>query len=175
MNTLRFKLAAAILGGSVGLSACGGDDGKPILNPLVGNWVTSCEAEYSDDPETTYSLNKIEVQEDILISRADHFQDSVCTIPLTEISEEAFVYSMEFPEGSIETGLGTAYPVNLTLNSVCEEYPSSCETFINFELKQLYLIKEDRWYVGAANVQDETTDGDSRPIAIDPLNYLTRQ
>lgn len=111
--------AVAVL--STMLFACGGSEepaAKIITSEFNGTWKTGCLIDDASDSNSDYSVTTITINDSQVVMRGEFYSNGACTVPLAELSRADLSYRFSHPGGKVETELGTATHVDMTITSV---------------------------------------------------------
>lgn len=147
-----------------------GSSGADPSGLLDGTWVVCDFGE----------LDTLTVIGNTATIRTDDFLDDDCTQPDTESSVDVSELSLEFPSGTTQTSLGTAYWTNATLESIT--FDGVAPTADQLELLQennlfetqfdIYIVPSDGNLYFGEGVGDSA---DTRPTQIDLTRPWIRQ
>jgi len=139
--------------------------GDPALN---GTWTTGCFEDLID----SYEIGTLVISGATATETFATYSDSTCSTRDAEPVEE-ITFSMEFPAGVVETGLGTARFINITPESfTVGGQPVPSVTAFN-TLYDIYLVSGDTLYLGLDG--DVSESPQTRPSQLDTDEPLTRQ
>jgi len=155
------------------------NNGGQVSSALDGTWRFDCQADGDDE----FEKGTMTIAGGTATSVVSIYTDSDCSVP-AEFANGRAVQSLEFPGGSVQTSLGTATFVNVTLESTevngapltAEEIAVLQELGVYDTEYDLFLITaEGRLYFGDFIGDLDGTTPARRPTDVDPEYFLVRQ
>ena len=142
---------------------------------LDGTWVSACN--FAEREIAIFSGDSFEILEEF-------FLDENCTEPDTEETAFKFAGSIEFPAGSTQTELGTAYWINRTLEIISDDgVPLSGDSLLlanetgafNTQYDIFLISSDEKLFFGVDDFDLALQTPETRPTQLDTGVEYTRQ
>ena len=196
------KLPSLVLACSIGLIGCGGGgggggdnetsddaDNNPVTTStpvdggvntdddtgtdpsgmLEGTWLSDCD--FDENSLLTISGN-------VAVFTQQFFLQENCVELDTEFALDVDTLSLEFPAGSVTTNLGTAFFIDLTLESFTVDgeliTPESGDDDFSTEFDIFLISNDGRLFFGDDNFDGALESPENRPAEIDDTRGFTR-
>lgn len=146
-----------------------GGGAPQILGEFNGNYLSDCLPDGGPDFGVWF-IEELSIQDDIAVQTNTEYDDAECTMPFAVTS---LTFSIAFPGGIVNTVLGPADFINVTLESGTfngETAPVADVTFFD-----IVLLDGNNLHFGLETDDlDGITTPESRPVEIDTEVLLTR-
>jgi len=133
---------------------------------LNGTWKNACA-----DIGGSYEVSTLVIDGAVAVDTYATYSDSTCTTRDDE-PDEVITFSLEFPQGTVATSLGTARFIDATPESfTVGGQPVAAPNGFN-TLFDIYLVVGDTLYLGGD--ENEAITPEARPTQLDVSDPLTR-
>jgi len=134
---------------------------------LNGTWKSVCT-----EIGGGYEVSTVVIDGAVAVDTYATYSDSTCTTRDDE-PDEVITFSLEFPQGTVATSLGTARFIDITPESfTVGGQPVAAPNGFN-TLYDIYLVVGDTLYLG--DDEDDAITPEARPTQLDVSDPLTRQ